>query len=231
MGISRHAGCLTHRLTAARNPEATAQTPSHATSHADVAGSAGRAQRRNRRSIMAYTWENTMLHSPQPPSPAAASSAPSGAFQLANWSRRWRSADHGTAAPAAQEANRAALGTTAWAERLSPIRSRRCENVPPRWAYSWREHGDPGRTVRRGDPSSPGPARSGRVRPVSRPTWREALTAAAEDLDLPRVEAVLARRHPRAVIAANPLTSGAREQVERAKGRGSARAASRARAG
>ena len=38
-----------------------------------------------------------------------------------------------------------------------------------------------------------------------------------QDLDLTQVEAVLARWYPRAVIAANPLTPGERQQVERAK--------------
>lgn len=46
---------------------------------------------------------------------------------------------------------------------------------------------------------------------------RDALTAAAQDLDLTRVEAVLARWYPRAVMAANPLTAQEREQVERVR--------------
>jgi RNase H-fold protein (predicted Holliday junction resolvase) len=46
---------------------------------------------------------------------------------------------------------------------------------------------------------------------------RDALTAAAQDLDLGRVDAVVARWYPRAVIVANPLTTEEREQVERAK--------------
>jgi hypothetical protein len=46
---------------------------------------------------------------------------------------------------------------------------------------------------------------------------RDALAAAVQDLDLTRVEAVLARWYPRAVIAANPLNADEREQVERAK--------------
>ena len=46
---------------------------------------------------------------------------------------------------------------------------------------------------------------------------RQALTAATQDLDLTRVEAVLARWYPRAVMAANPLTTQEREQIERVR--------------
>jgi hypothetical protein len=46
---------------------------------------------------------------------------------------------------------------------------------------------------------------------------RDALSAAVQDLDLTRVEAVLARWYPRAVIAANPLTPDEQEQVQRAR--------------
>jgi hypothetical protein len=46
---------------------------------------------------------------------------------------------------------------------------------------------------------------------------RDALTAATQDLDLTRVEAVLARWYPRAVMAANPLTTQEREQIERVR--------------
>jgi hypothetical protein len=46
---------------------------------------------------------------------------------------------------------------------------------------------------------------------------RDALTAATHDLDLTRVDAVLARWYPRAVVAANPLTAAEQEQIERAR--------------
>ena len=46
---------------------------------------------------------------------------------------------------------------------------------------------------------------------------RGALSAAVQDLDLTRVEAVLAHWYPRAVIAANPLTPDEQGQVERAR--------------
>ena len=47
--------------------------------------------------------------------------------------------------------------------------------------------------------------------------FRAALGRAADDLDLAAVEAVLARWHALATMAANPLTAEERAQVERAK--------------
>jgi hypothetical protein len=47
---------------------------------------------------------------------------------------------------------------------------------------------------------------------------RRALARAGEDLDVTRVEAVLARWYPRAVTAANALTTAEREQIDRARG-------------
>lgn len=46
---------------------------------------------------------------------------------------------------------------------------------------------------------------------------RDALTRAASDLDLAGPQAVLARWHALATMAANPLTADERAQVERAK--------------
>jgi len=46
---------------------------------------------------------------------------------------------------------------------------------------------------------------------------REALTRAGDDLDVTRVDAVLARWHARAMVAANPLTAEELVLVQRAK--------------
>jgi Family of unknown function (DUF6247) len=47
--------------------------------------------------------------------------------------------------------------------------------------------------------------------------FRAALAGAADDLDLSTVEAVLARWHALATMAANPLTPEERAQLQRAK--------------
>ena len=46
---------------------------------------------------------------------------------------------------------------------------------------------------------------------------RSVLACAAEDLDLARVDATLARWHAVATMAANPLTDDERQQIERAR--------------
>lgn len=46
---------------------------------------------------------------------------------------------------------------------------------------------------------------------------RDALTRASDDLDLAGPQAVLARWHALATMAANPLTADERAQIERAK--------------
>ena len=46
---------------------------------------------------------------------------------------------------------------------------------------------------------------------------REALARAGEDLDVARVEEVLARWHARACVVANPLSEDEQEQVRRAR--------------